>query len=312
MIEQPVFLVGSERSGTTLLRLMLDHHPALAFHFEFDFAVSQVSDDGGLPPLAAYRAWLRHQMAFLESQPTVDPGLAYPELVDSFLAQKRDRDRKSRVGATIHKHFDRALHIWPDARFIKLVRDGRDVSRSSLEMGWAANMWFAADRWVDAELLWQNLRPRLSPDAWVEVRYEDLIREPSETLERICAFMGLTYDEAMFGYVGKTSYGRPDPSLIEQWRSRLSDDEIRLAEARIGSLLVELGYKLSGLPELVVSDAKRASLARHNRWGKRRFRLKRLGLPLMLADIITRNLPIQALRTPVVDRLIAVERKYIK
>ena len=53
-----LFLVGSERSGTTLLRLMLDHHPEIAFEKEFDFVVSKVSDIGACPQLDAYLEWL--------------------------------------------------------------------------------------------------------------------------------------------------------------------------------------------------------------------------------------------------------------
>ena len=48
-LRDPVFLVGSERSGTTLLRLMLDHHPAIAFDKEADYMVTMVSDAGVLP-----------------------------------------------------------------------------------------------------------------------------------------------------------------------------------------------------------------------------------------------------------------------
>ncbi len=64
MIREPVFMVGSERSGTTLLRLMLDHHPGIAFHFEFEFAVERLADDGTFPPIEAYHKWLRSERGF--------------------------------------------------------------------------------------------------------------------------------------------------------------------------------------------------------------------------------------------------------
>ena len=56
-LEAAVFLVESERSGTTLLRLTLDHHPEVAFESEFDLVVRKVSDTGGLPPLHDYLDW---------------------------------------------------------------------------------------------------------------------------------------------------------------------------------------------------------------------------------------------------------------
>jgi|GEM_PF-5624238 len=51
MISEPIFLVGSERSGTTVLRLMLAHHPQIAWCQEFEYAVDRVSDDGNFPNL---------------------------------------------------------------------------------------------------------------------------------------------------------------------------------------------------------------------------------------------------------------------
>lgn len=130
----PIFLVGAERSGTTLLRLMLDSHPELAFRWESEVLVEKVGDDGAFPDLAEYHEHLR-MYRFVE-KPAIDPSLDYAALVRSILEQKRVADRKPRVGAVVHAHFDRLLFIWPDAIFIHLVRDPRDVAQSVVEMGW--------------------------------------------------------------------------------------------------------------------------------------------------------------------------------
>src|SRR5262245_28549711 len=140
MIERPVFLVGAERSGTTLLRLMLDHHPQIAFHFEFEFAVDRISLDGVLPALVDYHRWLISNRVFQHAGWSIDPELDYPHLVDSFLRQKQQlAGGKRLVGATVHRNFQHLRSIWPDARFVHIVRDGRDVSRSVVMMGWAGN-----------------------------------------------------------------------------------------------------------------------------------------------------------------------------
>lgn len=52
MIEKPVFLVGAERSGKTLLRLMLEHHPDISWLNEFEYSVDLVSDQGEYPSLS--------------------------------------------------------------------------------------------------------------------------------------------------------------------------------------------------------------------------------------------------------------------
>lgn len=312
MIKAPLFLVGSERSGTTLVRLMLDHHPDIAFHFEFEFAVSQITADGSFPAMPAYHCWLRDQLAFIDSGAEIDPKLDYPSLVDDFLVQKRLRDGKRLVGATIHKHFDRVLQVWPDARFIKILRDGRDVARSSIGMGWATNLWCAPERWIAAELLWKSLRPRLGKEAWIEIKYEELVRAPQRVLSELCSFIGVPFDSAMLGYAQTSTYSPPDPSLAEQWRLLLSDSDTQLVEARIGDLLAEVGYELSGLPRISLSRSTRRWLTFRNTWGKRRLRLKRYGMKLMIADIVTRNLPFRQLRTRVNHRVIEVERTYMK
>ena len=111
--EAPVFLVGSERSGTTLLRLMLDHHPEIAFEKEFDFVVTEVSDTGELPAAKAYREWITGVRG---ANYALDPALGYRELVNDFLRQKQAASGgKPYVGATIHRNFDRLRFLWPDA-----------------------------------------------------------------------------------------------------------------------------------------------------------------------------------------------------
>ena len=294
--QQPTFIVGAVRSGTTLLRLMLDHHPQLAFHFEFEFAVDQIAADGTFPAVADYHDYLSQHRVFLLSQGAIDLSLDYPALVNSFLEQKRCRDNKAIVGATVHHHIDRIQYLWPEGKYIHLLRDGRDVARSCIAMGWAANMYHAVQRWMDAEQTWQHLRGSIPADRRLEVRYEDLIVQPEQTLTTICEFLGTQFEEAVFDYAENSTYGLPDPQLTDQWRRKLTDHEIRLAESRIADMLVERGYTLSGLPRLELSRLQRRTLARHDWLGRAKFRLQRYGLPLFAADYFARRLPFGSLR----------------
>lgn len=289
MVQRPVFLVGSMRSGTTLLRLMLDHHPRISFFFEFEFAVDLVSQTGEYPRLVDYYRFLETNRVFQLAGIRIDKSLDYPHLVDSFLRQKRDRDGKDLAGATVHHRFERIPFIWPDARFIYLVRDGRDVARSCIQMGWAGNCWTAVDRWIKAEQSWQSLSKKLPADRRIEVFYEDLIRSPEPTLARLCEFIGVDYDPAMLNYATRSTYGAPDVSLIEQWRSKLPDHQVRLAEARIGDMLVQRGYALSGLPQLRVTATRQNWLRFQDWWYCARVRIRRLGLALIVTDWLGRR-----------------------
>lgn len=311
-IHPPVFLVGAERSGTTLLRLMLQHHPSLSFHPEFEFAVDWIPDGPEWPDLQTYYDHLDKDRIFRSYNLHIDRTLSYPDLIRSFLQQLNERDGKPLVGATVHRHFDKLLRIWPDARFIYLIRDGRDVARSAITMGWSGNMWTACDRWIEAEQLWQRLSPTLPPDRRTEISYESLIRSVEPELGRLCEFMGLSYDPAMLDYARHSTYDLPDPKLIGQWQRKLTKEEIRLAEARIGPMLVERGYALSGLPELQVSDAAALRLRRRDRWQRLQFRRRRYGNWLLATEFVSRRLGLRGLHRRAMQRWNAVDSKYVK
>src|SRR5690606_33013071 len=151
------------------------HHPQIAFIAEFEFAVMRLPDDGW-PDMEAYRDLLSDLRIFHDTGFQVDPSLEFVDLLNSFLRQKMEWSGKDIVGATVHYDFDKLLRIWPDARFIHLIRDGRDVARSYIAMGWAGNTWTGTTGWLEAEETWERLKGILTPDRYVELTYEDLIR----------------------------------------------------------------------------------------------------------------------------------------
>jgi hypothetical protein len=291
--EEPFFLVGSERSGTTLLRLMLAHHRRIECAPEFEFLVEQVPE-AGWPALEPYYEWLATNRIFVPHGFAVDRALDYPALMRSFLAQYCRRSAKPIHGATCHKHFDRLLRIWPRARLVHLLRDGRDVARSCIGMGWAGNVWHGAERWIAAEELWASLARDLPPAQRCELRYEDLIRAPEQELARVCAFLGTDYDPGMLDYSRDSSYERPDPKLIGQWRKKLAPAELALLEARIGPMLRARGYEESGVPAARVGPWRRFLLALDDRAGRFRFRRARYGLRHVLCAKLARVLGLAA------------------
>ncbi|GBF85383.1 sulfotransferase family protein [Aphanothece sacrum] len=117
IISQPIFLVGAERSGTTLLRLMLSDHSQICWCPEFEYVVDKFGDDGIAPNLDQYYEWLETHWIFQATDFIINQSLDYNELVNSFLCQQLERENKKIVGATVHRHFDRLPKIWPDAPF---------------------------------------------------------------------------------------------------------------------------------------------------------------------------------------------------
>jgi hypothetical protein len=310
-IDEPIFLIGAERSGTTLLRLMLDHHPELAWCVEFEYAVDQISNQGHLPAMEDYHDWLETHRIFQDCNFEIDPCLDYPQLVKSFLAQQSSLTHKKIVGATVHRYFNRLLLIWPNARFIHIVRDARDVARSCVGMGWAGNVWAGVERWIEAEQLWTRTQRIVPVERRLEITYESLIAEPVKALQKVCSFVNVPYDKQMLRYPESTSYGFPDPRLIGQWKRKLTEREIQLIEARTAEMLVERGYELSHLPRL--DTAAIETKLKLEDWLRRKsFRLRRYGLPLVASDFVARRSGFKGWQKQVQLQLNTVDNAYLR
>lgn len=319
MIEEPIFLVGAERSGTTLLKLMLSHHSQIAWCNEFEYAVDQISAEGIFPDLLAYYDWLDTHRIFQNTRFTIDKTLPYPQLVDSFLLQRKAA--KPIIGATVHRHFDRLLSIWPEARFIHLIRDARDVANSCVGAGWAGNVWNGCERWQEAELLWDNLDGHLtratcsaSPrrERYISITYEELIYQYRETLTKLSEFLDVSYEEAMLDYPQNTTYSFPDKSLVYQWKKKLSNYEVQLVESRVGELLRERGYPLSGLPILNLSKLDLCKLNLQNWSYCANFRRKKYGNYLFINDYISRKLNLKKCQKTIKNQLNKIDNQKVK
>jgi hypothetical protein len=146
------------------------------------------------------------------------------------------------------------LHeLWPAARFVHLVRDGRDVGLSVLS--WkkvvvrgelVANLpTWEEDRTTTVALWWERLvrlgredGAQLGEAQYHELRYEALVADPASVCERLCAFLGVPYDETMV----RDHEGRPPTPGLRKWRMQMPPEEVERFEAAAGELLEELGY----------------------------------------------------------------------
>lgn len=312
-LNAPCFLVGAERSGTTLLRLMLDSHPEIAFAAEMEFIVTDLPETGW-PAMEEYRRRLRASRVFVDTGFSVDPTLSYCGLMNSFLDQKLRRSGPNIrvVGGTVHYHFDRLLRIWPKARFIHLVRDPRDVARSCVAMGWAGNAWAGVGQWIEAEDTWDAMKERLSPQRYVELSFEELIRNTEPSLARVCALLGVAYTPAMLDYADRSSYERPNPGLVEQWKRKMRMEDVQLVEARLGYRLEARGYAPSGNPRIRITTGMERRLRVQDRLGKVRFGIERYGLGNMAQSFVARRLRLKEWETRVRIQRHTIDRAYIK
>lgn len=287
-LSHPCFLVGAERSGTTMLRLMLDHHPQIAFLGEYEFMVDYLPPNGW-PAMHEYEAYLRTNRVYNHWKLTADFTLDYPDLMRSLLVQGSRNKPFHTIGATVHSHFDRLPRIWPEARYIHILRDPRDVALSVVQMGWAGNVWAGAHVWLEAEETWERLRDRLRDDQWTELRFEDLVTNPRDELDRLCRFLDLSYDGNMLDYGKDTTYAAPDPGVAFKWKRKYPTGGASLVEQRIGALLARRGYESGAGPTSEPRAVSRLRLRVENKIGKILFAGRRYGWRLYLADLFARK-----------------------
>ncbi len=281
------FIVGASRSGSTMLRLMLDRHPLLGIPPETHFLTSLPAVWRGAadPPAAAFEAIVNHERwpdfeldadAF-RARLIESSACTLTEVLRVFYMLYASRHGKSRWGEKTPQYVLRMPQIaqlLPEARFVHIVRDGRDVALSVL------SLWFgptsieeAASWWVERVRAGQRDGPTVD---YLEVRYERLVEQPVEELRRVCAFVEIDFQAEMLSYhagalermremkdtptshTTVTSSDRaamrarlrarlsepPDTTSVGRWRTEMSADQRRRFTAIAGDLLEELGYPL--------------------------------------------------------------------
>jgi hypothetical protein len=309
---EPFFLVGAVRSGTTVLRLALGHHPQICRCDEFEYVAPALTGQANWPDVASYVRTLPHHRDFRESGYRANASLSFPALAHSFFAQRRALDGRPLVGATVHNDFDQLTRLWPEAKFIHLERDPRDVARSCVQMGWAGNAWRAVEIWERADASWRALRARVPAENQLEVKFEDFVRDAESELARITRFLGVAYDPAMLDIERDTTYRRPDPRAARSWRDDASEREVREMEARLGARLADAGYAPSGLPALQLTPLQRLALTLDSRVGRMRFSQRRYGVPLWAASVASRWLPLPGLRDSVRLARDRIDQRHLK
>jgi Sulfotransferase family len=268
------FFLGCGRSGTTLVQLMFDRHPDMAMvperHFPLATPRRWVLPDGSLNLPRAIRRienarWFyRFEMdagvfeaAALDAQPTT-----YAEVIRCLNAGYARSRGKSRYGNKTPKH---VLHIpeiaalFPEARFVHIVRDGRDVALSYLSKNFGpSDVRSAADVWRTRVERGRADGTKIGERRYAELRYEDLLKDPEAELRRICAFLELPFDDAMLRYHenGPVPSLRRDPNEhlakpptkgLRDWRTQMPPSDIMTFESKAGAALDAFGYERSGI-----------------------------------------------------------------
>lgn len=275
--ESPVFIVGPLRSGTTLLRLLLDHHPDICIFGEFEAAVSQANGEEW-PEISAYREFLKNDRQTKSYGLVIRDDLEYRDLVLDLFEQIASRTEKSIVGAAVHSRMDLIPKLWPHARYIHLLRDPRDVAKSCIGMGWVGNVYEGAYYWVEPERHWDIVVDTVPVENVLTVKYEDLVDNPDLVLTQACRFLGTSFDPEMLEIDKDTTYSRPDSKLASQWQKSLSRREINWVESRCSIQMKKRGYESIGTVGYKPGVLEMLWIKTQNRIYRITFNIRRWGL----------------------------------
>jgi hypothetical protein len=306
-----VFFVGCSRSGTTLLQRIGDAHPELAIvpeqqwlprWWEWGIALTpegMVTRDV-LDMLLADRRFALLELPFRRVTALVESD--HPKHYSRFVTELFDLHGELRgkplVGEKTPKYvryLPTLSELWPHAKFVHLIRDGRDVALSLLDWDKSERNVARFPTWEEdpvatAALYWgwnvqlgRDGGAVLGPNRYYELRYEALVAEPQSECRKLCDFLALDYGPGMLRfYEGKT---RSKPGLsakkswqpvtpgLRNWQEQMAPGDVARFEAVAGALLEELGYPRAtpSTPDAELARAERlretfADYARAGGW----------------------------------------------
>lgn len=278
MSENPFFIVGSPRSGTTLLRFIVSSHPRLGIpaktgfipHLGYDRDVQMTLPQ--VQTLLARIGSLNREWANLvDNVEAFYQALAEPRLAHILDALYRPHIGGSGAVRWGDKTPSYVLYlpmlsaILPSAQFVHVIRDGRDVTLSAHKK-WGAQRWYMDRYYLLRNWTMHVERGRsagrdLGAERYLEVRYEALVTETESVLAEVCAFLGEELHPAMLDHTalarhqigpgGHVEVRQPiSAASVGGWKTEMPEFYCKVADYVAGRTLSSLGYGLSGLPGL--------------------------------------------------------------
>jgi hypothetical protein len=280
MAERPIFVVGYQRSGTTLLQSLLGAHPRIAAPPEvhFWFRIVELADYWGDLSVDSRAAAVVHELldaplgmldgaGFDEAEITaafLRTDRSYAALLDTAMSDFARRHGKQRWSEkSPHQRPSRIWSLLPEAQILHIVRDPRDVAASEAEVFHRMPAWRSAERVRHFTERSLADAATAAADTYHRVRYEDLAAEPERVMRAVCAFLGEDFPDQLVTASRSGTSAIPSASTPWQheaampiraprsaWQDRLDFRERALVCAIVADLLPVLDYPPSP-PKLV-------------------------------------------------------------
>lgn len=299
------FIVGPHRSGTTLLQAMLSSHSGLTIPPETGYfdqvwprqsSLGSLTDPANLERVGQFVNGPQCAVSDLHLEwPQVSSALGltsgtFADLFVVLLAVYAQARGKRRAGEKSPRHIfavPELSQLYPQAKFLCLIRDPRAVVCSERETSWGSrSVARIARRWCQVVDAAEKCERSLSPDRFRLVRYEDLIADPEALLRSICEFLKEPFEPQMLRFSERSDAERGfradevwkhntlqaiDSARAERWRIELTPAQIGLIERLASPRMLPHGYAPLEQPVAAVR-AGGAWIADHGQWAWELFR----------------------------------------
>lgn len=239
----PFFIVGSPRSGTTLLRSVLDAHPNLCCApWEtgfFDAIQTYQKVNFGSPRGSEFNYCPLKRGEFIRWA---------RESFDLLMHQLTHSIEKPRWGEKTPAHvfqIDFIKEVYPNARFIHIIRDGHDVVKSLMNVNWGPrDIKWSTHRWIDSVNAGIEAQDRLGSTVVHDVNYEALTSDPQNTLQDICEFLDEEFEPRIL------NFHRPDQNSWNREEKPISSKSLNQKRYRKLTLREKIYFKRHASPLL--------------------------------------------------------------
>jgi hypothetical protein len=245
----PIFVVGCQRSGTTLLRLILDSHPNISCGPETRFLADLEHVTGSSWPRLSQYGFSR-QYWHLQIAGMFDT-------VKSDYARQQGKERWADKTPLYALSLGFIGELFPTCQVIHVIRDGRDVVASHRARWGYLSAVKAASKWPRYIRAARTAGGAMSPSRYLEVRYEDLVGEPEKTLRELLTFLDEPWDPSVLEHDRRPHDVPERYRLLASARRRMAGESGAIYRNRVGAHRRELDPLLRLLCRVVAGGTLR-------------------------------------------------------
>ncbi|MCB2141176.1 sulfotransferase [bacterium] len=270
----PFFIVGSGRSGTTLLRLILCSHSKISIPPETWFIIQLIEElpidrylttcetELALKIITSHYRWPDMGIDSNDFRDKVDKKMKLIDIINIVYAHHLKVENKSVWGDKTPpyiKIIPELIQLYPDAKFIHLIRDGRDVAASFYRLQWKGK-WLSRSiiEWKESIEKYLSYKNENIGDRILEIKYEDLVVHTERIIKKICGFIGQKFEPSMLNLeneilnkipdreknIHSKVFRRPQINDIYRWKKESSALDVFIIESYLNKYLLAMGYEL--------------------------------------------------------------------